>query len=1670
MTNGIGNPSPHMRLRVGSHGAINRARAALVFGAAMLAVIIVLSVLTTTGIIGRLPTPAITIDGQFADWDDAYCVSFTQGSGSRYAIASAAMLVSEGRLFLLLRTAGPILQGGAPANRTMDTVYASLDLDADSGTGYALKGLGADAMVIVEGWNGIPRTRNLHIFGSGASRHDWHGFGLDGSIAAASAGDSLEVEIPWSRLGGERADVRVLWAVAGYDGQLEWASVLLSLAEPVVSVMQSSMVSESILTPGMDADVLSLALVANHECAVTGMEFSSPVTLRDRDGILSLPVQLKAGEERRLTVSARVPDSDALFNLTLRNISLSPEGSFLLSGKHASAYVRDAPHRIAIDGAFGDWNAVEKHSDAAGDAGTPTIDIRQTASVGMGNSTFFYVEVGGKILDGTRIPERNSVATEPAGSSGNEGSGGAEGGAPIPVLYLPPLYGEDALRIFVDADNDPLTGYAIADNALVRSSPGVIVSGIPGDTIGADYMVNVTGKDGTIWTSEVLRFSGTYRTQWQWSAFSATEAANDDMRIEVGIEGLNLTGMPLLVQAKGWKHEDRASLSIETMASALTRSISRTEALSDAAPPSVLAPPPPPSPSAEFIDGDWIVSDTNVTENKEIILNGNLTITPTGSLTLNNVTLRINQSANGTCTIKVENGGELYVVGGSNITSNNTYYYLFVVYGRLRVNDTAISMMDVLSGSWGGIHVYSNDVHVGNSTIFNCWGAGMTIEGNRTTVYNTTFHHSYRGILLEYWARLTVNQCIFHNLTNTAIDAADNCVVWVNETGFTDIKYYGVYAYWYTTAKISNCTFLNITERHIFAFAYSTIRLNDSSIQNNNEWWGVYARDNSNVFIRNLTATGCDRAIDVSLYSTLTLDNSNISGNVQSGVYLSQSTAAITNCSISNNSQTGVYVSSSNATITNCTINNNSGGVRVGSGFFNTTITNSTIAGNVIGVECGSANTTLLNSTVSSTSANFSLSSEGRIFVKWFLHVLVLNQSDVPIPNANVKVYDKYGTLIFDGYTGADGWRRWIIVTNMSMYRPGINPVETTYYDPHNITAEYNAVTNSTTETMNVSKEVVIRLDYQFASPLPPTNLTLSLSGDDIVLAWNNTPQPDLAYYRIYRCDEPGGFDFTTPYHNTSGDPNPLAETWTDVDAANDWKRHFYIVRAVNGAHEEETNTNTVWNGDWIVENTQSHNDLNVPLYGNLTILSTGNLTLNNVTLRINQTDNGTCTINVTAGGQLYVNQGSNITSNNTYYYLFVVYGRLRVNDTAISMMDILSGSWGGIHVYSNDVYVGNSTIFNNKGAGITVEGKNLTVCNTTFYNCYRGILVETESNLTVEGCTFRQLGDTGIDSSEGGTVKVNNSDFYDIVYWGVMAYWQVSASISNCTFVNVSEKAVYALAYVTLWLNDSAFENNDIWGVYIRDHSIAYIRNISANGSDTGVDVSLYSEVTIADSNLSGNAQSGIYISQSTATITNCSISNNSQTGVYVSSSNVTITNCTIEGNGNGVYSCYDANVTLLNSTVQNSIGSDLTVTYGGWIFVKWFLHVLVLNNTDVPIPNANIQVYDVFNNLVFDGYTGSDGWRRWIIVTNRTLNHSDAPTDPTTIIYYTPHNITATYSTASNYTTQTMNVSKVVIIKLDVEIIPEFSGMLVPLLVGVCLPLIIRKKLGRKRDGIGK
>jgi len=67
-------------------------------------------------------------------------------------------------------------------------------------------------------------------------------------------------------------------------------------------------------------------------------------------------------------------------------------------------------------------------------------------------------------------------------------------------------------------------------------------------------------------------------------------------------------------------------------------------------------------------NGNWNINSTEICTDRTIIMNGNITITPTGNLILENVTLTINSSFNGEYVI---NNSGTFVVNNSIVTSQN---------------------------------------------------------------------------------------------------------------------------------------------------------------------------------------------------------------------------------------------------------------------------------------------------------------------------------------------------------------------------------------------------------------------------------------------------------------------------------------------------------------------------------------------------------------------------------------------------------------------------------------------------------------------------------------------------------------------------------------------------------------------------------------------------------------------------------------------------------------------------------------------------------------------------------------------------------------------------------------------------------------------------------------
>ena len=243
-------------------------------------------------------------------------------------------------------------------------------------------------------------------------------------------------------------------------------------------------------------------------------------------------------------------------------------------------YLGTIPSAVVVDGAFSEWTTVR--TDAGGEPGLPpSIDITETAFYLNAQRGSAYLRVTGRILDGAIVP-----ATAPAAPTPGPGPGAADAdrdGVPdtvdplpndfnndgtddaltasdydgdgimdypagsdvflnttIPGSFPPPyanrpvsvfigpsprpvVLGEDAARVFLDADNDTATGFRV-------------------DAIGADYLAEVRGKFGQVTASSFSTFSGTNQLEWRWTALEILPAAFDASRVELSF---NVSGRGL---------------------------------------------------------------------------------------------------------------------------------------------------------------------------------------------------------------------------------------------------------------------------------------------------------------------------------------------------------------------------------------------------------------------------------------------------------------------------------------------------------------------------------------------------------------------------------------------------------------------------------------------------------------------------------------------------------------------------------------------------------------------------------------------------------------------------------------------------------------------------------------------------------------------------------------------------------------------------------------------------------------------------------------------------------------------------------------------------------------------------------------------------------------------
>jgi len=486
-------------------------------------------IFAAVGWILLLPTDApvvesgFTIDGAFDEWSSGDAIIYDdmdQGTAG-LDLQSISLYKTSNSVFLYAAT-------GTPVSGSAQELRVFIDADGRSGTGYSIRGTGAEHMVRLTGdspqamlWSFIGRD---HL--------DWRGWIEVGPVESAASGGQMEIRADMDVIGGSgSSDVEALFYAGPEDGTGDYSQVIGGTPGALLVRQSPSGLSE--VTPGnASAPVTRLIAVAGGGDVTLDsltVSFTSTCTHDDltlvslyRDAnsngqydaadtlvasaqpasaspfTLAPSMVISAGEQADLFITAdvattAVPGRVVGLGLASRDSVSVAGGSVTLVKLSGEGPYVNSLVPAAVDGRFGEWGAGVP--DAA-DASPPRIDIVAANATQNGNVLLFHAVVSGVMLEGKALPL----------SAGQAGI----------------VSGEDRLYAYVDRDNQSATGYQVGG-------------------IGAEYVIEVSGVEGQVTSGLLRRYTGTGAdSKWAHAGFASAFASGN--QLEGGVE-LSLMGL-----------------------------------------------------------------------------------------------------------------------------------------------------------------------------------------------------------------------------------------------------------------------------------------------------------------------------------------------------------------------------------------------------------------------------------------------------------------------------------------------------------------------------------------------------------------------------------------------------------------------------------------------------------------------------------------------------------------------------------------------------------------------------------------------------------------------------------------------------------------------------------------------------------------------------------------------------------------------------------------------------------------------------------------------------------------------------------------------------------------------------------------------------------------------
>ncbi|UCG70258.1 MAG: right-handed parallel beta-helix repeat-containing protein, partial [Thermoplasmata archaeon] len=909
-------------------------------------------------------------------------------------------------------------------------------------------------------------------------------------------------------------------------------------------------------------------------------------------------------------------------------------------------------------------------------------------------------------------------------------------------------------------------------------------------------------------------------------------------------------------------------------------------------------------------------------------------------------------------------GDRAHYTNIQNCTFKNDTYGIEIRYSNninISFNNISYSSkgLEVDTWSWSDQgYIYNNEVHHN--------GDGMVIEGGNFIIKNNTIHNNTNdGILLIYlYDSYIYNNTIKDNsgdynlgiyygynllIHNNTIQKLKNGGDAVYITDGNDINFYN-----------NTVTYNNETGVYIYLTSdYSNIYIHNNNISKNNSTGLVgfgpssttpYIEIINNDFYDNGDGSTYSRGIGLQRLRSYTIKNNIINSNTGNPSYAGHA----------------VWVDDA-----------------YGGDFSNNTL-NGTPYDFYLDDLWGDPDDTFFNA----TNCTFNITKVGfkggapTLVIKNFLHVCATDVNGT-VPDVNISTKDSWGTTVFWGKTDKDGYLRYIKLTNQT-----INQSEVRYFDPYNITGDYdgNISYGDIDPTMNKSQIVNVHFNVDLR-PETPKNLKAVGNGIDVDLSWTPSHSSDIHHYLVYRNGTAS--DWIEVYNSSLNPPYETWNNWTDPNAALDWTTYSYKVQAVDNISQHSYFSNIAKCGDWAVKDTIIITNFTVELNGSLTILPTGNLTFKNVTLKINNSYELEYGINVKSGGKLSIldndndpkttNDQSNITAldpNNNFY--FIVNGsRFEMKNSRLSDC----GSNESLEYSFWDEWTGPLVMSQGPSIwykGLYIKGSNMSIENNSFLDNFISIFMNDTHNGSVMGNTFSDnvfgiymngsddnvINDNSFDSHQAFSIYLYNSgnntiDFNNITNLpdtggGIVLYDRESKlnkiinnnytegkvglnlyyagtnnSISNNNFTNI-DMGIYILESSWNFLSDNNFIDINSEGCYMRDSHFTTIKGGTSNLVRYGYRSYDSDNIMISDIIIENASYQAISIGWGdNLNITNISIKS-CDYGIQRSGGyNSSLTDINIEDCIYGISASQGAKeITLHNSRIFNDVINAISIT----------------------------------------------------------------------------------------------------------------------------------------------